>query len=283
MTPATVPPGAAPNPARPVVQRLRVRYAKRGRARWASHRDVARAFEWALRRAGAPVALSHGFNPRPRLSWVGAAPTGAASEAEYVEVRLTEPVDPDAFAAALDAALPDGLAVVTAITADPGSSLPERIEASRWRIELPGVTRAELVAAVARLLESGSVTVQRLTKNGRRPVDARAALVALSVEDRSADPAGCETITAVVRHCTPAVRPDDVLSALRVVADLQPPVPAKATRMAQGRLDDDGALTDPLAADRPGGGTGPLAVGPTVGAGHGPGRRPGLPPPPGGG
>jgi hypothetical protein len=46
------------------------------------------------------------------------------------------------------------------------------------------------------------------------------------------------------------VRPDDVLSALRVVADLVPPVPAKATRMAQGRLDDEGGLVDPLALDR---------------------------------
>ncbi|MGH4008820.1 MAG: hypothetical protein ACRDTH_11810, partial [Pseudonocardiaceae bacterium] len=42
----------------------------------------------------------------------------------------------------------------------------------------------------------------------------------------------------------------DVLSALGVVAGLPPPVPAKAIRMAQGRLDDDGDLVDPLAADR---------------------------------
>jgi hypothetical protein len=41
-----------------------------------------------------------------------------------------------------------------------------------------------------------------------------------------------------------------VLSALRVVAALEPPVPAKATRMAQGRLDDSGGLSDPLAPDR---------------------------------
>jgi hypothetical protein len=54
----------------------------------------------------------------------------------------------------------------------------------------------------------------------------------------------------VVRQLAPAVRPDDVMSALRVVAALEPPVPAKATRMAQGRLDDAGGLLDPLAQDR---------------------------------
>jgi hypothetical protein len=54
----------------------------------------------------------------------------------------------------------------------------------------------------------------------------------------------------VVRQTSPVVRPDDVLSALRVIAALTPPAPAKATRMAQGRLNDDGQLVDPLAPDR---------------------------------
>ena len=73
-------------PPPPVVQRLRLRYAKRGRLRFISHRDFARALERALRRADAPVAFSAGFSPHPKISYVGAAPTGAASEAEYLEV-----------------------------------------------------------------------------------------------------------------------------------------------------------------------------------------------------
>lgn len=130
--------GAAANPAPPTVCRVRLRFAKRGRLRFASHRDVARAFERAVRRAGVPVAHSHGFNPHPRLSWVGAAPTGTASEAEYVEIGLTAPVDPAALAGALDAALPDGLDVLASVTAEPGTpALADLIDASRWRIELP--------------------------------------------------------------------------------------------------------------------------------------------------
>jgi hypothetical protein len=50
---------------------------------------------------------------------------------------------------------------------------------------------------------------------------------------------------------TPAVRPDDVLSGLRAVADLAPPVPAAVTRLAQGLFDEEtGTVTDPLAPDR---------------------------------
>ncbi|MGH3621048.1 MAG: TIGR03936 family radical SAM-associated protein [Sciscionella sp.] len=245
--------------------RLRLRYAKRGRLRFTSHRDIARAFERSLRRVGAPMAFSQGFSPHPRISWVGAAPTGVASEAEYVELGLTREVDPDELSQRLSEALPDGLDVLEAVPAGPGA-LAERIDASGWRIELEGVDPAELADAVRRLLERDVVEVERLTKDGRRIIDIRPAVVSLQVEapqpggigvgptrSRADVPSGpplCGILMAVVRQMPPTVRPDDVLSALRVVAALRPPVPVKATRMAQGRLDDEGRLADPLAPDR---------------------------------
>src|SRR3954447_25649044 len=126
-------------PPPPVVQRIRLRYAKRGRLRFTSHRDFARAFERALRRAEVPMAYSAGFSPHPKISYVGASPTGAASEAEYLEIGLARPVDPEQLRQALDAALPAGLDIVEAVPAGSGS-LPDRMHASVWRIELPGVS-----------------------------------------------------------------------------------------------------------------------------------------------
>src|SRR3954471_21544568 len=118
-------------PPPPVVQRLAIRYAKRGRLRFTSHRDFARAFERALRRAQVPMAYSAGFSPHPKISWVGAAPTGVASEAEYVEIGLAEHRDLAERAKALDESLPAGIDVVAAVDAPLGTSLPDRIEASR--------------------------------------------------------------------------------------------------------------------------------------------------------
>jgi radical SAM-linked protein len=245
-----------PNPSAAAVQKLRLRYAKRGPLRFTSHRDVARAFERALRRAKVPMAYSQGFNPHPKVSWIGASPTGVASEAEYVEIQLVEVLEPAELVRMLDAAMPPGLdlleAVGVPVGAD-GGSLADRMEASRWRIELPGVTTDTLRAGFAKLLAAEVVEVERLTKHGMRTIDARAAVVTGSVQDESPStpPDGpCGILDVVVRQLTPAVRPDDVLSALRVVAALELPVPAKATRMAQGRLDDGGGLADPLAPDR---------------------------------
>jgi radical SAM-linked protein len=232
----------APHPSDPTVQRIRLRYAKRGRLRFTSHRDVARAFERALRAAGVPMAYSQGFSPHPRLSWIGAAPTGAASEAEYLEIQLVRRCEPELVRRELNAALPEGLDVLVAQESD-GGSLAERIDVSRWRIELPGVTKDTLERAAAALLAAPEVLVEKLTKDGRRIIDARAALVSARVED---GPPHCGILSAVVRQVTPAVRPDDVLSALVVVAGVKPTVPAKATRTAQGRLDDDGRIVEPL-------------------------------------
>src|SRR6195952_1818281 len=92
-----------------VVQRLRLRYAKRGRLRFTSHRDVARAFERALRRAAVPMAYSSGFTAHPKISYVGAAPTGVSSEAEYLELGLSKVLAPEEIRQRLNDALPDGL------------------------------------------------------------------------------------------------------------------------------------------------------------------------------
>ncbi|MGZ6764581.1 MAG: hypothetical protein ACXVEH_14440, partial [Nocardioides sp.] len=60
----------------------------------------------------------------------------------------------------------------------------------------------------------------------------------------------CAILRVVVRHTTPAVRPDDVLTALRAVSALAPPTPPLVTRLAQGPLHTATAgVADPLAAD----------------------------------
>jgi radical SAM-linked protein len=237
-------------PPAPAVQRLRIRYAKRGRLRFTSHRDIQRAFERALRRAQVPIAYSAGFSPHPKVSYAGAAPTGVASEAEYLEIAVTQFSEPDALRAALDGALPSGLDVLEVVVAGQ-ESLIERLEASEWELRLDGVEPATAATAADRFLAEQTVPVSRLTKNGMRTFDARQAVVALEPRAASGEQGACAILRLVVRHVTPAVRPDDVLTGLRLVADLVPPAPPLVTRLAQGPLDvGAGTVSDPLSADR---------------------------------
>ena len=222
----------------PPVQRLRVRDAKRGRARFTSQRDFGRAFERALRRAGVPMAYSSGFSPHPRISYANAAPTGAASEAEYLEIGLATPCDPAQVQAALDAALPPGLDIVDVVSAPPGA-LADQLTGSCWQVALVGVEPADLRAAVDRFLAAREVQVTRMTKNGLRTFDARDAVASLQVTESG--------LLVTMAHGEPLVRPDDVLTALsRVWPGFAPKDVPVLTRLRQGRLDrESGKLEEP--------------------------------------
>lgn len=248
-----VPEGPAPDPA---VQKLRIRYTKRGRLRFTSSRDFQRALERALRRADVPMAFSAGFHPHPKISYANAAATGTASEAEYFEISVTQRVEPESVRAALDEALPQGIDILQVVEAAPGA-LADRLEASDWVLEFAGVPRGVLETAMATLLERDTVEVTRLTKSGPRTFDVRGCIVSArvlgpgetvpGVGASAADTPDCAILRMVVRHTTPAVRPDDILTALREIADLQPPRPPLVTRLAQGPLDTATArVTDPL-------------------------------------
>jgi radical SAM-linked protein len=251
----------------PAVQHLVVRYAKRGKMRFASHRDVARAFERGVRRAQLPIAYSAGFTPHPKISYAGGAPTGVASEAEYLSLALTARQAETQVCQRLDAALPDGIDVIDVTEGVPeGLVLPvagasagssprvnlAHLEASAWRVVLPGVKQAAAQRAVAGFLALGEAPVERLTDKGVRRLDARAAVVEMNVvemaqtdQNATADPDGgshavmtgqedCAILRMVVLHTAPAVRPEDVVTALRQQDDIVPSSPPMTTRLAQG-------------------------------------------------
>ena len=233
----------------PPVQRLRVRYAKRGRLRFTSHRDFSRAFERAIVRARVPMAYSSGFNPHPRISYAGASPTGAASEAEYLEIGLAREVDPAEVLSALDEALPTGLDVLEVVESR-GGSLADLLEASTWRITVPDLEPDDAERAVTGFLEAGEVLVERMTKKGLRTFDCRAAVVSMS-SARSGTRDSCAILEVVLRHGTPAVRPDDVLAGLRSLSGLEAGSAPLHERLAQGPLDaEHGTVGDPLALNR---------------------------------
>ncbi len=186
------------------MQRLRLRYAKRGRMRFSSHRDFSRALERALVRSKVPMAYSSGFNPHPRISYAGAAPTGAASEAEYLEIGLAEVREPDDVLASLASSLPTGLDLVEVVDVAGArtGALADLLEASRWRLETD-LDPDHAAEAVGRFLALGSVLVERMTKKGLREFDCRTAVLALAVvPGRPVPPSTCCCATAY-RRCAP--------------------------------------------------------------------------------
>lgn len=227
-----------------------MRYAKRGRLRFSSTRDFQRALERAVRRAGVPMAFSAGFHPHPRISYANAAPTGAASEAEYFQLQLSQQCDLEALRAALDESLPQDMAVLRVVEAAPGA-LADLLQASVWQLDFEGVTLKTITDAVATFMDRAELLVTRMTKSGAREFDVRQAVLASDVVlVRAGDADGRDLVrwTMTIQHTTPAVRPIDVMTGLTELTGLQVPRSPLMTRLAQGVLEAGGRVSDPFDA-----------------------------------
>ena len=165
--------------------RLRIRFDKRGKVRFLSHRDVARVWERALRRAGIRPAYSEGFSPRPKLSFGLALSTGYESLGEYLDLDLAEPLDPEALPALVNPSLPVGMAAQAAVAIPAGTdSLQQAVTSCSWRLTVAEVAPAEVAAAVHRVLglDRLPITVER--KGAPSQLDARPAILALHSDHR---------------------------------------------------------------------------------------------------
>jgi radical SAM-linked protein len=193
-----------------------------------------------------------------------------ASEAEYLTLALTATEDPVRLRRVLDTALPDGIDVIE-VREDSGGTLNGRLMASEWLVELPGIAPAAAEAAVRTFLAAADGLVERMTNKGVRRLDARGAVLAMELDQRACDAYSGERgiLRMVVRHTEPAVRPEDVLTALRQIAGLVPASPATVTRVAQGVVGGDGTVRLPVAepAAEAAGATEAAAPGPQANAG----------------
>jgi len=199
-TPNSPPADAAP------VTRVRLRFAKRDDLRLVSHHDLMRCLERALRRADLPVAVSRGFNPRPRVVFALALALGVEGCREVVELDLTEPLDPSEVLGRLAATSPPGLEWLDAEAVPPGR--PAHAEAVEYRTELPADRLEAAGAALAAFLAGTTWPYTRHRPDRDVAIDLRPFVL-----DAGLDPDG---VLWYRMRITPngAARPEELIDAL---------------------------------------------------------------------
>ena len=90
-------------------ERVRLRFSKKGTLRFIGHRDLLNTIERLLRRSGLPVAMSEGFHPKQKVSYVSALALGMASDDEVMEVLLDEAISEQETLERLNAVTVEGL------------------------------------------------------------------------------------------------------------------------------------------------------------------------------
>lgn len=220
-------------------RRLRLRFAKHGKVRFTSHRDVARMWERALRRSRLPVAYSQGYVPHPLVSFGLALPTGCESDGEYLEVRLEAAAGGETpvgeLPGLLTGFLPEGIDVqAAAFVSEAEGSLQQEVASCDWDMEVLGVPDEELRERIEQVLFAPTLKVRRQRKGRLAEDDIRPAIRTLVVTD----PRGY--LRAELATHPRGVRPVDLVAALGTGA-----VPGRARRTHQW-IERDGARFEPL-------------------------------------
>ena len=152
------------------MKKIRIRFSKKGKIRFISHRDIARIWERALRKAQIKIAYSEGFSPRPKISFGLALPTGNESEAEYLDLELETviegtSVELETIKGKINSALPMGLQVQSVAVKEEGSeSLQQSVVSCTWQFDLKGHTIEEVNQWLLQILESAEIVVERERK-----------------------------------------------------------------------------------------------------------------------
>ena len=146
--------------------RMRVVYSVGDAVKYISHLDLLRAWERALRRAGVPLAYSHGYNPHPRVVIAMPLPVGCTGEHEVIDLYLYAPVAPAALLRALEPAMPPGIVARRAEEAALGApALPSVISHALYEVTLADVRAEDARHAADVLVQRGAceVTFRRKT------------------------------------------------------------------------------------------------------------------------
>jgi radical SAM family uncharacterized protein/radical SAM-linked protein len=186
--------------------RYRARYAKTGRLRYLGHLDLTRAILRGMRRAGFSLAYTQGFNPKPRVSFGPALPTGLSSEAEYLDFETRARLEPEDPIARLNESLPDGVRFLALreVRRD-APALSGAVRAARYRVA--SGNGLDFAGALAAFRTRGRVVVRRERNGKTRIWD-------LSDEILALDLVGTDQVRLTLALCggEASIRPDDVLA-----------------------------------------------------------------------
>ena len=220
--------------------KLRFQITKEKEIRFISHLEYVRTIGRAIRRAKLPAAYSQGFNPHMKYSLASALGVGVVSYAEFVELELTEPMNPLEAAEAFKKALPRGIRVLAVDAVETNApALMSVAGGAEYRVTVPWT--GDVADAVEKFNSADEVFFEKQAPKAKEKVkriDVKFYIPEISVVQR-------ETETELHFHCrithNGSMKAVDLLNTLNEQYGLQIPVEkADIERMDLYRVDEMG-------------------------------------------
>lgn len=192
-----------------VITRLRIQFAKQGKAAFLSHFELSSALVRSITVSGFAFAFSDGFHPHPKISFPYALPVGIESQCEYVDIQLRGYREsPDDLVDRVNRYLPSGLSIIRAERLPPfAQTLTTLIKGFEYRMYLPDGSLPGLAEKIDAFLAVDTFPVSRHKKGTVTVRDIRPLITSLSLDVR-------ETTLAASTRFDPAggVKPLEILT-----------------------------------------------------------------------
>ncbi len=199
--------------------KLRLKITKGNEIRYVSHLDFAGTIERVVRRAGLPAAYSEGFNPHMKMAFASALAVGVTSEAEYLDLELTEAPDIAGIEARLKSQMPAGIELKAArFMHTPSPALMAVVNLATYDIIvplLPGAGMAAATTSLSRFNSEVEVIYIKESPKGRREIDITEFIAAPVTAQIAPDNSSLLRISLSIRITpTGSVKPAEVLAVL---------------------------------------------------------------------
>ena len=169
-------------------QRWRLVFRRERDAMYLAHLDAIHSWERALRRGAIPVAVTEGFNPRPKLAFAAPLQLGMLAEHELADLYLAARLTAPDLRERLAGCLPRGYVLSDLYDVWVGAAaVAPQLVAADYRATVVGVDERRLHDAVARLLAADTLLRERRRETKIIRYDLRPLVMRLSAGP--ADPA----------------------------------------------------------------------------------------------
>lgn len=194
-------------------QRIRITFARGPELKFITHLDMMRFWERALRRAGVPLAYSEGFSPHPQISLAAPLAVGTTSDAELMDVFLSEAMAPQELIRLVMQKVPAGVRIVSAQEVGMGlPALQADVRFAEYVVDVEGVSEDAARHAVERFLAAETLPWEHKRQDETRSYDIRAQVAELGIAQVEG-----ERVTLRMRlknDNTGSGRPEQVVAAL---------------------------------------------------------------------
>ena len=156
--------------------RVRLEYGVDEPLCYTSVLDMGRHVERMIRRAGLPLAYSHGFHPHPQFQFAAPLPVGYRATSELLDLYLTDELDVASVVERLRRQSPRGFEIVQAYAVSLDAPVLQSVlRQAEYSVELwSPATAAEVADALTAFLSRDAIPRERERKGRTQHYDLRA-------------------------------------------------------------------------------------------------------------